>query len=198
MNGESFSISEALHFGWDAFKRNIAMAVGLGFASLAVMFVLNGITQASQRYAVLSLGVSLLAQVVQIGFAFLWVRFALSVYDGQPLHARELWPDGTTFLNYLAVSILYGLLVTAGLILLVVPGIYKLGTSGPPHRCAMSRPQGESALRADRRAQRTPFLVKPSMRSDYHASGVSSARERRSPKANHAGQVASWGGSREA
>ena len=34
-----------------------------------------------------------------------------------------------------------------------------MGTSGPPPRSARSLPQGESALRADRRAQRTPFLV---------------------------------------
>ena len=35
-----------------------------------------------------------------------------------------------------------------------------LGTCGPPRRFAASLPQRESALRADRRAQRTPFLVK--------------------------------------
>ena len=34
-----------------------------------------------------------------------------------------------------------------------------VGTSGPPRRSAASLPQGESALRADRRAQRTPSPV---------------------------------------
>jgi len=33
-----------------------------------------------------------------------------------------------------------------------------LGTSGPPRCFAASLPQEESALRADRRVQRTPFL----------------------------------------
>ena len=50
-----------------------------------------------------------------------------------------------------------------------------LGTSGPPRCSAASLPQGESALRADRRAQRTPFLVRRSMRS-IRDPGVSAAR----------------------
>lgn len=124
MNGESFSISETLRFGWDALKRNISMSVGLSFASLAAMFLLNGFTQASQRHATLSLGFTLLTQLAQVFFALIWIRFALAVHDGQQVQARDLLPDGTTFLNYLAVSVIYGVLVTAGLILLVVPGIY--------------------------------------------------------------------------
>jgi uncharacterized membrane protein len=126
MNGETFSVNEALRYGWEAFKRNLAMAVGLGFTSLAVMFVLNGFTQATQQHAhtMLSFGASLVAQLVQVFLAFLWVRFALAVHDGQEVRPRDLLPDGATFLTYLAVSILYGLLVTAGLILLVVPGVY--------------------------------------------------------------------------
>jgi uncharacterized membrane protein len=124
MNGEPFSTSEALRFGWDAFKRNIATSIALGFASLAIMFTLNGFTQAAQHHGTLSLGFTLLAQLAQIFFGFLWIRFALAVHDGRPVRTRELWPEGSLFVNYLAVAIIYGLLVTAGLILLVIPGIY--------------------------------------------------------------------------
>ena len=35
-----------------------------------------------------------------------------------------------------------------------------MGTSGPPRRSAASLPQGESALRADRRAKRTLQVVR--------------------------------------
>jgi len=124
MNGESFSTNEALRFGWDALKRNLSTSIGLSFASLAAVLLLNGFTQASQRHATLSLGFTLLTQLAQVFFALLWIRFALAVYDGQQVETRDLLPDGATFLNYLAVSIVYGVLVTAGLILLVVPGIY--------------------------------------------------------------------------
>jgi uncharacterized membrane protein len=124
MTGESFSIGEALRFGWDAFKRNIAIALALGVASLAIMMLLNGIVEATRPHGMLSLAFRFVAQLAQIGFGFLWVRLALGVYDGRHVDARELWPDATMFLEYLAVSIIYGVLVAAGLILLVVPGIY--------------------------------------------------------------------------
>jgi uncharacterized membrane protein len=124
MNSESFSVPEALRFGWDSFKRNIAPSIALAFTSIAVMFVLNGLTQAVQRHGTLSLGLTLITQVAQVFFAFFWLRLALTVYDGREVHARDLLPDGASFLNYLAVSLLYGILVTAGLVLLVVPGLY--------------------------------------------------------------------------
>jgi uncharacterized membrane protein len=124
MNGELFTTSEALHFGWDAFKRNIATSIVLGFASLAIMLTLNGFTQAAQHHGTLSLGFTLLAQLAQIFFGFLWIRFALAVFDGRPVRTRELWPDVNLFVSYLAVAIIYGLIVTAGLVLLVIPGIY--------------------------------------------------------------------------
>jgi len=57
-----------------------------------------------------------------------------------------------------------------------------LGTSGPPRCSAASLPQGESALRADRRAQRTPFFVMSLPASDlesYPAEGHSLAHRRR-------------------
>ena len=124
MNGESFSVNAALRYGWDAFKRNIATSIALGFAGLVVMFLLNGLTQAAQHHGTLPLGFTLLAQLAQVFFAFLWLRFALAVHDGRTVSTRELLPDGTTFLSYLAVSFIYGFLVTVGLILLVVPGVY--------------------------------------------------------------------------
>ena len=124
MNGESFSVNEALRYGWDAFKRNISTSIALGFAGVLVMFLLNGLTQAAQRHGTLSLGFTLLAQLAEVFFAFLWLRFALAVQDGRTVSTRELLPGGTMFLNYLAVSLIYGVLVTAGLILLIVPGIY--------------------------------------------------------------------------
>jgi uncharacterized membrane protein len=124
MEGEVFSISEALRFGWETFKRNLGPSLALVAGGIAAGLVLNGLTEASARYTGLAMGFTLIAQLVQILWAFIWIRFALTVYDGRPFELRELVPDGRTFLNYLAVSILYGLMVTVGLLLLIVPGVY--------------------------------------------------------------------------
>jgi uncharacterized membrane protein len=124
MVGETFSISESLRFGYAKLKDNLGVSLGLGAATVAVMFVLNGLVQASQRSAGLSFGVSLLSQLVQTLLSFVWLRFALAIYDGHRISARQLMPDGMTFLTYLAVSILYGLMVVVGLFFFILPGLY--------------------------------------------------------------------------
>lgn len=120
----AFSISEALRFGWETFKRNIGPSLAIVAGGIAAGLLLNGMTEASARYTGLALGFTFLAQLVQVLFAFIWIRFALTVYDGRPFELRELVPDARMFLNYLAVSVLYGLMVTLGLVLLVLPGLY--------------------------------------------------------------------------
>lgn len=124
MDARIFSIKEALRFGWETFKRNIGACVVLGVVSIGVMLLFEGGSEAMQRHGPLALGFTILSQLVQTFFAFVWVRLALTVHDGQAVRARELFPDAGRFLNYLAVSILYGLLVSAGLVLLLIPGIY--------------------------------------------------------------------------
>lgn len=124
MGSEVFSTSEALRFGWDTFKRNIGLSVGLAAASLGAMLIVNGLAQATERYSLLALGFSLSSQLVQAFTAFVWLRFGLAIHDGHEVRAREIVPSGATVLNYIAVWFLYALLVSAGLILLVIPGIY--------------------------------------------------------------------------
>jgi uncharacterized membrane protein len=123
-DGEVFSVSEAFRYGWETLKRNLGLSIGLSAAAVAVMLIFNGLSQGAQDYPTLSMGVGILSQVIQFFITLVWIRFALAIHDGRTVQPRELVPDAMTFLNYLAVSILYGLLVVAGLVLLIIPGIY--------------------------------------------------------------------------
>ncbi|MDB4933308.1 MAG: hypothetical protein JWP87_280 [Labilithrix sp.] len=125
MNGEAFSVSEALRYGWETFKRNVGPATLLALATLVATFLVDGLAQqATARAGALAFGSTLLSKLMHALLSFLWVRFALAVHDGRPIGTRELLPSGLMFVNFLAVSIMYGLLVMAGLVLLVVPGLY--------------------------------------------------------------------------
>lgn len=125
MSVPAFSVDEALHFGWVTLKRNLGLALAIGAAGILFMLLLNGLTQASQRYAGLAMGFGLLSQLVQIVFSFVWVRFALAAVDGKPIDLQQLLPDDAkTFFNYVATSILLGLMVFIGLAFFIVPGIY--------------------------------------------------------------------------
>ena len=58
--------------------------------------------------------------LVQIGS----IKITLELYDGKPLNFSNLYSQSNLILRYLGASILYGLMVAVGLILLIIPGIY--------------------------------------------------------------------------
>jgi hypothetical protein len=125
MTADIFSTSGVLGYGWETFKRNIGRATFLTVTSLLLTFLLvGGIAQGASRSSAVAFGFTLLSQLVHALLSFLWIRFALAIHDARPISTRELFPSGLMFLNFLAVSIMYDLMVTAGLILLVVPGFY--------------------------------------------------------------------------
>jgi hypothetical protein len=124
MDGQVIAISEALRFGYDTLKRNLALALALGAAGMVLVLLLNGVSQATGRYPGLALGFGLLSQLVQISFSLVWVRFALAAHDGRKISVDEVLFDPRTLLDYVGVAIVYGLMVTAGLLLLIVPGVY--------------------------------------------------------------------------
>jgi uncharacterized membrane protein len=88
------------------------------------MFIFAGLVESARDHAGLIVGIRLVAQLMQVFWSLVWIRFALGLYDARAFRPRELLPDAKTYLEFLAVSVLFGLLVAAGLVLLVVPGIY--------------------------------------------------------------------------
>jgi hypothetical protein len=124
MDARTFSVTEAIAFGWDTFKRNMAVSIGIGAGSISTMLILNGLAESAGDHPVLVMGIGFVSQLVQIFWSLVWIRFALSVYDARVLRPRELVADSKTYVEFLAVTLLYGLLVAAGLLLLIVPGIY--------------------------------------------------------------------------
>lgn len=124
MSVQGFSRSDSLRFGWETMKRNLGLSVGVAVAAAVAYFLASGLTQAAEGVPALVTVFAIGTNLVQVLFAMVWIRLGLSLHDARPVRARDLVPSGLVFLNYLAVSILYGLLVGVGLVLLIVPGIY--------------------------------------------------------------------------
>jgi len=125
-----FSIREALEFGWDAFKRHAGAAVVIGVASLLTMLVVDALVRMAADQAGPAALLAVFAQLLQLFWSLVWIRFALAVHDLRPAPPRELLPDGKTFIEYVAASLLYSLLVAIGLVLLVIPGLYLAARYG--------------------------------------------------------------------
>ncbi len=63
-------------------------------------------------------------QVLQAAVTMAFIRTALTIHDGQPVDFSNLGTLLAGFWRYFFTSILYGLIVAGGLILLIVPGVY--------------------------------------------------------------------------
>lgn len=139
-----FSISEAIKIGWQGMKTNFwkwagVLAVGGAVLLLpgAIEYLITGLTSGfeprSQREvsstAVLFFGtwVTLVANIISwllqtiitIGF----ITMALKAVDGKPPSFRDFKSNVGKLLEMLAVNVLYGLIVFAGILLLIIPGI---------------------------------------------------------------------------
>jgi uncharacterized membrane protein len=125
-----FSKGEALGFGWDAFKKNFGLIIS-AVAIIASMNVLMNLLisglESSSKEGVPDL---LLVSVI---FIF-WlsgllldmgaIRISLKLYDGDASSIRDLFSCSPMLLKYALGTIIFEMAVAAGLILLVLPGIY--------------------------------------------------------------------------
>jgi hypothetical protein len=102
-----------------------------GLISMAMSYVMlpdpaSG-SFSSETTGLLALFAVIIAIISLIIFILLEVVFSrspLNFRDGKVPDVEDLFRGYPHFLNYLAASILYGLMVAIGLILLIIPGIY--------------------------------------------------------------------------
>lgn len=116
-----------IRFGWETFKKRPWFFIGV----MAVIWVASGIFSQMSSYASETSGAAVVFALVGVfvgvvGQLFVkmgTISFALKAHDA-PEVARfeDLWAP-EKFWSYLIASILVGLIVVAGIILLIVPGI---------------------------------------------------------------------------
>ena len=117
-----FSKSEAIKFGFNFFKANVSVFIKLAAVVIVVNVVLSivsNLLKGNPLSFVWMLVSIALYVVIQVGFTKIFLDF----YDGKPLSLSYLYSLYPLALKYLGASILYGLIVTTGFILLIIPGI---------------------------------------------------------------------------
>jgi len=122
---KTINIKEALQFGWNTLKANFAFFLKL----LVVLIIITAVPTFVVGKLATSLGVylglplqflNIIWQAV-IGMGVL--KICLKLHDQQPVEIADLWSCIPQTLDYVVVKFLVTLIVAAGLILLIVPGL---------------------------------------------------------------------------
>lgn len=122
-SSKTFSISEAIKYGFSFFKKNIVTFIKLG-AVLLIINIFTNIITSSFRDTPLNILWGLISLVISILIQLGILKILLDLYDRKPLDLKNLYNQHPLALKFFAASVLYGLMVIVGLIFLVIPGIY--------------------------------------------------------------------------
>lgn len=123
MEKRTFSIKEAVSYGWNTTIKNFWFLLSLVLIQIAIGSTFSysaEILQNSSFSFVLSIGQMVVNVIISIGI----INILLKMYDGEKGDYNELFTKSNLFWQYLGAQVLYGLLVLAGFLLLIVPGFY--------------------------------------------------------------------------
>ena len=117
-------MGEAVRFGWETMKKNIMFFIPL----IVVAFLIENVPGAIAKFAgeefpmisvMLHFTGLILGFIVQMGL----IRISLQFCDGIKGKLDDLLSSFDILLPFIAASILFGLIIFAGILLFVVPGI---------------------------------------------------------------------------
>ena len=119
----AFSIEEALRFGWQKTKENSLVLFEV-LLTLFALQVVSAIIRSSLHGTALGALASIAVGVAGIVLGTGLLLITLRVARGEPIEYKQIVPPMSLVWKVFLASLLIGVLVFAGLILLVIPGIY--------------------------------------------------------------------------
>lgn len=125
MAKKSFSIKESLNFGWETFKKNWQFLIQVFIVVMLANMIPSFLHDFSrQNFPSISFIFSIIGWVVQTIAGIGVIVISLKFVDHKKAEISDIYQHYSLFLNYFLGNLLYGLIIIAGLILLVIPGIY--------------------------------------------------------------------------
>jgi uncharacterized membrane protein len=127
-----FSKSEAVKFGWERFKKHPWLLIGVtltvGVFPQLIQYIFQLPFQDSNNsdsFNPIMLIGTILSVAVSLFLSVGLLKFYLKIVDNKAVEYKDLFRvNAEDVIRYFIGSLIYGLIVIAGLILLIVPGIY--------------------------------------------------------------------------
>jgi Predicted integral membrane protein len=125
MTTKKFSKGEAINFGWNTVKSNLGFFIGLLIIVALIYIVPVAINELliRENIPILPIIISIASWILQMVVGMGLIKIALRFCDNEKGKFADLFSCFPLFFNYLFGSILFGLIVLVGMILLIIPGI---------------------------------------------------------------------------
>lgn len=130
MESKHFSFSDVLGYGWSVMKANLWFFIGMGVVYVLIQQLPNIANALVKNMSftrpvgtTLSMLLSIAGWIISIVLAIGIIKIALSFCDQQKPAFGTLFNAQGCFWRYVGVMILYTLIILAGFILLIIPGI---------------------------------------------------------------------------
>lgn len=119
----SFSIGDVLKFGWQTFKSRPWFLIGVTLVLFIIPSIPNAFADTTQGISLLVFLLNLVGWVLSLLMSIGAIKITLAFVDNGTSSFRDLFAHAQYLWRYFLASVLYGLIVIGGLILLIVPGI---------------------------------------------------------------------------
>lgn len=121
---KGFDPGQAISYGWEQFKKNagimILAIIIIWLFGYLLSFISHKIYKQNETAAIL---LNYLFMIFNMGLTLGHFKVYLNIIDGKKASVWDLFSQYDLLLKYIASSFLYGIIITVGLILFIVPGI---------------------------------------------------------------------------
>ena len=121
---KDFSIKEAYGFGWQTTWANLGFLVGFTVLMGIIQYLPSFIPQSvQQQNPILSFVITIISWVISTITGIGYLKIGLRIANGEKGELSDLYSQWPLFLRFVCVSLLSGLAVIGGCLLLIIPGI---------------------------------------------------------------------------
>ncbi len=126
MEKKNFANKEAIKYGWGIMKTNFWFFVGIIIVAGLIVGIPSNIADRLNDPDLCLLGFifNIIAGVARAIISIGLIKIALIFLNKEKPEFKELFNFKGSFWRFIGGSILYGLIVVAGFVLLIIPGIY--------------------------------------------------------------------------
>jgi uncharacterized membrane protein len=120
----SFSKSELIKKGWGTTKSNYVILLKIALVFILVSIAFNAINIISNNQVGVVSITSLISSIIQTILEIGVIKIGLDIVDGKTPDFKDLYSNYNRFIEFFLTSLIVGIIIVVGFILLIIPGIY--------------------------------------------------------------------------